>query len=199
MSVRRDLAFRPGHPTRPSSRNYPLNDNLTPGETPEAPHVLCAGCAADRSARGRRSLKRGSVWSSISRRAIALARCAALGSPSAAETIEPFIRMCQERANESGSLKLASSASWRTTDVLQVLDARSAGWMSSSELEQHVDERAGFEVIAVKPLVKQLASMLIGGTLSRRSRCRRSLASSSATSAIWSSPCTSAEELKNLR
>ena len=90
-----------------------------------------------------------------------------------------------------GSLKLASSASWRTTDVLQVLDARSAGWMSSSELEQHVDKRAGFEVIAVKPLVKQLASMLIGGTRSRRSRCRRSLASSSATSAIWSSPCTS--------
>ncbi len=38
-----------------------------------------------------------------------------VGSPSAAETIEPFIRMCQERANESESLNLASSASWRTT------------------------------------------------------------------------------------
>ena len=195
MSVRRDLAFRPEHPTRPSSRNYPLNDNLTPGENPRRPTFSRAPLR-----RGRRSLKRGrcgprsvagpSLWLVVPRwghprqrrRSSLSSGCATSG-----------------RTSQGRSSSLPRRAGARPRNGLEVLDARSAGWMRSSELEQHVDKRAGFEVIAVKPLVKQLASMLIGGTLSRRSRCRRSLASSSATSAIWSSPCTSAEELKNLR
>ena len=37
-----------------------------------------------------------------------------------------------------------------------MLDARFAGRVSSSELEQDVDERAGLEVLAVKPLVEQV-------------------------------------------
>ena len=64
----------------------------------------------------------------MSCRAIDLARPAASKSPSTACTMDPFIRMCQEFANERGSRSPASSASRRTT-------------------EHHVDERTAFEVL----------------------------------------------------
>jgi hypothetical protein len=53
---------------------------------------------------------------SIKRLPSACARFAASRSPSAACTIEPFIRMCQERAKASGSRSPASSARLRTTE-----------------------------------------------------------------------------------
>lgn len=53
---------------------------------------------------------------SIKRLPSACARFAASRSPSAACTIEPFIRMCQERAKVSGSRSPASSARLRTTE-----------------------------------------------------------------------------------
>jgi hypothetical protein len=53
---------------------------------------------------------------SIKRLPSACARFAASRSPSAACTIEPFIRMCQERAKASGSRSPASNARLRTTE-----------------------------------------------------------------------------------
>jgi hypothetical protein len=53
---------------------------------------------------------------SIKRLPSAFARFAASRSPSAACTIEPFIRMCQERAKASGSRSPASSARSRTRE-----------------------------------------------------------------------------------
>jgi hypothetical protein len=53
---------------------------------------------------------------SIKRLPSACARFAASRSPSEACTIEPFIRMCQERAKASGSRSPASSARLRTTE-----------------------------------------------------------------------------------
>ena len=50
----------------------------------------------------------GSRWRSIRLWAIAFACPAASGSPSAAAMIEPFIRMCQERAKSSLSRNPAS-------------------------------------------------------------------------------------------
>ena len=48
-------------------------------------------------------------WCSMSHRAICWARLEASASPSVAEMMEPFIRMCQDRANSSGR---SSPASW---------------------------------------------------------------------------------------
>src|SRR5512142_2424824 len=48
---------------------------------------------------------------SISSLAIAWARLPASVSPAAAQTIDPFIRMCQERVKESVARRPASSAS----------------------------------------------------------------------------------------
>jgi hypothetical protein len=58
---------------------------------------------------------RGYRCCSIKRLPSACARFAASRSPSAACTIEPFIRMCQERAKASGSRSPASSARLRRT------------------------------------------------------------------------------------
>lgn len=49
-------------------------------------------------------------WCSMSQRAICWARLEASVSPSVAEMMEPFIRMCQDRANSSGRSRPASSA-----------------------------------------------------------------------------------------
>ena len=55
------------------------------------------------------------------------ARCAAWASPSAAETIEPFMRMCHECAKDSGSRNAASSAR-RPTTVRMFARCRTLAW-----------------------------------------------------------------------
>ena len=95
-------------------------------------------------------------YSSSSRRAIALARCAASASPSAAETIEPFIRMCHERANESVSRMPASPARRRTIDRMfsRYWTLAVADRVVRAHLQHDVDERARLEVVASKPAVE---------------------------------------------
>src|ERR1700749_3824732 len=63
-------------------------------------------CATD----DRRRLDTGGRWSSISRVAIAFARLAASVYPSAAATIEPFMRMYHDRVNPSGASRFARAA-----------------------------------------------------------------------------------------
>jgi hypothetical protein len=98
--------------------------------------AVVAAVVADR----RRGVAR--PCSSICRRAIARARRAASASPSVAETIEPFMRMCQERANDFGlgQSGLFGEAAYDRADVLQVHDARPARGRRGAHLEQDVDE-----------------------------------------------------------
>ena len=108
-------------------------------------------------------------------------------SPSAACTIEPFISMCHDLANESGSSMPASSASraYDRADVLEVRRARlSDRIVQIGDLEQDVDERAALEVVAVKPLVEDVEDreqLLLGSRPSPSTpRPRRTRASSAA-------------------
>ena len=88
------------------------------------------GQAAARRRDGRRGLGRLTArqtvtpWCARSSPPSCLARAAASRSPSAAETIEPFMRMCHWRANPSGSWMPASSARSRDerADVREVAD-----------------------------------------------------------------------------
>ena len=95
----------------------------------------------------------------ISRRPIAWARLAASASPSPAETIEPFIRMCHECANCSGSRSPASRASVAMIERMfsrWTALALPIGVLAIVHLEQHVDERATLEVFALEPLVEDV-------------------------------------------
>jgi len=84
-----------------------------------------------------------------------LARFAASRSPSVAETIDPFIRMCHERAKESVSLRPASSARRRTTDRMF-----SRCWIAASPAgcsgPTSSNEGAGLEVVAAEPVVERV-------------------------------------------
>ena len=73
--------------------------------------------------------------------------------------MEPFIRMCQDRAKSSTSTRPAASARSRSdlADVVQVPDAGLAGRMSGTQLEQNVDERAAVVVLMfLEPVVKHV-------------------------------------------
>ena len=94
----------------------------------------------------------------MSQLAICWARFDARKSPSVAEMMEPFIRMCQDRANSSGRLSPASSAStwiW-PRDPAQVADARLSQRMLRAHFQQHVDERAGLEVVPAEPVTEHV-------------------------------------------
>ena len=129
----------PGSPLSPSSRR---ND-------PDRVAGTRAGACGSRRHRPGRS----ATWYATSTPAERIDRT----SRAARQTIEPFIRMCHERAKESGSRKPASSASRRTTDRMFSRCRRSPGRRGArAHLEQHVDERAGLEVVAPKPLVEDV-------------------------------------------
>jgi hypothetical protein len=74
--------------------------------------------------------------------AIACARFAACLSPSLAWTIEPFIRMCHESANECGSRRpgFLGACLYDRADVLEVGGGRPAERvdLGAAELEQDV-------------------------------------------------------------
>ena len=75
---------------------------------------------------------------SRSDRAIDLARRAASTSPSAAATIERFMRMCQKWAKETGSCAgFLGQTPHDRPDVLEVRDAGAAGWVRGAHLEKH--------------------------------------------------------------
>ena len=69
------------------------------------------------------------------------------------------MRMWNDRANSSAIAQagLVGESAEDGADVLEVLGARTAhGMVEVRRLEQDVDERAAFEVRAVKPLVEEV-------------------------------------------
>ena len=112
-----------------------------------------------RSRRQRRRWRRGTTAAASSRRPISCARRAASTSPSPAETIEPFMRMCHCRAKWSGSATPASAASSATklADPGQLVAARLVDRvLAVVELEQGVDEQAALEAAAPEPGVEHV-------------------------------------------
>ena len=100
---------------------------------------------------------RGAAFCSRRRAPISLARRAAWWSPSPAATIEPFIRMCHWRAKPSGSAMPAAAARLATKSRMlgEVVAAGAVERMGGfADLEQDVDERAAFEVVAPEPRVE---------------------------------------------
>src|ERR1700753_1648123 len=98
-------------------------------------------CATD----DRRRLDTGGRWSSISRVAIAFARLAASVYPSAAATIEPFMRMYHDRVNPSGSSRFARAAGPYTIERRLArcsMLALPAGWAAPSSRSTLTNEHA---------------------------------------------------------